>query len=75
MTCTLGSLSASIFGGSASIELLYLQRRLALVCIRSVTKILSLRLSKDTQKPNGYIFKEQTLQMDKARGKSGRSPT
>jgi hypothetical protein len=53
MTCTLGSLSASIFGGSASIELLYLQRRLALVCIRSVTKILRLRLSKDTQKPNG----------------------
>ena len=59
MTCTLGSLSASIFGGSASIELLYLQRRLALVCIRSVTKILSLRLSKDTQKPNGYIVRER----------------
>jgi hypothetical protein len=24
MTCTLGSLSASIFGGSASIEILYM---------------------------------------------------
>ena len=34
MTCTLGSLSASIFGGSASIELLLCkQRRLAVnVC-------------------------------------------
>jgi hypothetical protein len=32
MTCTLGSFSASIFGGSASIELLYLQRRLASLC-------------------------------------------
>jgi len=34
--------------------------------------VLSLEL---TQRPNVYIVKEQTLQMDKARGKSGRSPT
>jgi hypothetical protein len=33
MTCTLGSFSASIFGGSASIELLLCkQRRLASLC-------------------------------------------